>query len=246
MGDVIAKVFDVDPAEMRLTRADFAADLDGIAVPFLYDSLRVKYKRSLDAIGELDYETVGGRRLEYFRYGRSPNCLRIYDKPAECMARFKALLKHSNPDAEPPTFEDFFGFPPDAVRARVERQAGGGRIPQDLSTFGQLCNAGDFNPFENVEIIPNTFPYPDPKQFGAARTAKIIGIHTLIHKHGYQQARAMLNCDGNGKRLLDEYSGYVHSVRDSVELQVQDIVDSYRRSVTRQIDGTIENDPERK
>lgn len=246
MGEAIVKVFDVDPEEMRLMRTDFAADLDGIAVPFLYDSLRVKYKRSLNANGELDYETVGGRRLEYFRYGKSPNCVRIYDKPAECMARFKVLIKQANPDADPPTFEDLFGFPPETIRARVERQAGGGRIPQELSTFGQLRNAADFDPFKSIEIVPNTFPYPDPKQFGAARAAKIIGIHALIQKHGYQQARAMMNCDRNGKRHMDEYMGYVHSMRDAVDLQVGDIVASYRGSVARQIDGSIENDPERK
>ena len=245
MDEVIATVFDVDPGEMRLMRIDFAADMDGIPVAHLYDSLRVKFKRSTDAIGELDYETVGGRRLEYFRYGKSPNCVRVYDKPAECMARFRGLIKRSNPDAEPPTFEDLFGFPADTIRARVERQAGGGRIPEELSTFGQLRDAAKVNPFQNIEILPDSFPFPDPKQCGAAHSVKLAGIQSFIKKYGYQQARAALNYDRNAKRMMDEYKEYLDASRASTELTVESIVNSYRCSVARQIDNSIENGPQR-
>jgi len=184
MSKIIGTVFDVEPAEMHLMRIDFAADMDGIPVAHLYGSVRVKFKRSTDAIGEFDYEVVGGRKLEYFRYGKSTSCLRVYDKPAECMARFQALLKRSNPDAEPPSFADLFGSPPNTVRARVERQAGGGRIPETLSTFGQLRNAASFNPFQNVEITPNTFPFPDPQRVGVSNSLKLAGIHCFVEKYG--------------------------------------------------------------
>ena len=244
MEQIISSVFDLDPSEMRLMRIDFAADMDGIPVSHMYGSVRLKFKRSLDAIGEFDYEIVGGRRLEYFRYGKSPNCLRVYDKPAECMARFQALLKHSNPDAELPSFADLFGFPPNTIRARVERQAGGGRIPETLSTFGQLRDAANFNPFLNVEITPNSFPFPDPHHVGVSLSLKLAGIHSFIEKYGYQQARATLNCDRNAKRLMDDYKEYLNGSLASSNLTVASIVNSYQGSVARQIDGSIENSSE--
>jgi hypothetical protein len=247
MRGIIVKVFDVDPDKLKTMRLDFAADMRGVPVTYLQDSLRVKYKRTASVRGQLDYETVGGRKLEYFRYGKSPNCLRVYDKPAECKARMRELLKSANRDAEPPTYEELFGFPENTIMARVERQAGGGKIPEQLATFGQLRNAAEFDPFTNLEILPRDFPYPNPQLHGVARSVKLMGIHNLIERHGYQQARAMLNCEGNVKRMMDDYQDYLLESKSLTELSVGSIIDSYQRSTRKQIDGTVEtptrNDP---
>jgi hypothetical protein len=239
MHELIRSVFEVDPDSLQLMRADFASDLDGVTLAAAYESTRVKFKRSANSIGELDYETVGRQKLEYFRYGKSPNCFRVYDKPAECKARFPALLKASNPDAEPPTFEELFGFAPDAIRTRFERQTGARGIPNTLSTFGQLRKAAEFNPFSRLEIVPNSFPFPDPQRIGVARSLKLVGINSFIERYGYQQARACLNCDRNAKRQFDEYSEYVEQTRTESPLTVERILESYRASVSRQIDGAI-------
>jgi hypothetical protein len=77
MGQIIARVFDIDPYRLHAMRLDLAADMFRVPVTHLHDSLRVKFKRSSDERGELDYAVVGGRRLEYFRYGKSPNCVRV-------------------------------------------------------------------------------------------------------------------------------------------------------------------------
>lgn len=240
MGDIIHRAFDVEPDCLELMRLDFASDLDGVTLAAAYGAVRVKLKRSADAIGELDYETVGKRRLEYFRYGKSPNCFRVYDKPAECMARFQTLLKAANPEAELPTFEDLFGFASNAIRTRFERQAGGGRIPEALSTFGRLRNAAEFNPFSALEIIPDSFPFPDPKIVGVARSLKLAGVQAFIERYGYQQARACLNPERNAKRLMDDYREYMEQFPAESCLTVDRIVQSYLRSVARQIDGTVE------
>jgi hypothetical protein len=84
IGGIIASVFDVDPGDMAPTRIDCAADMFGIPLLHMHRALRVKFKRSSNERGELDTESISGRRLEYFRYGKSPNCVRTYDKPAEC------------------------------------------------------------------------------------------------------------------------------------------------------------------
>lgn len=241
MSESITRVFDVNPDELELMRIDFASDLEGLPLSHAYSSVRMKFKRTADAIGEHDYETVGRKKLEYFRYGKSPNCFRVYNKTAECMARFPRLLKLSNPDAEPPSFQDLFGFAPDTVLTRFERQSGGKGIPKALARFGQLRNAAGLNPFSNLEIIPNLFPFPDPELCGVSRSLKLIGIHSLIERYGYQQARGILNCDGNAKRLMDDYEAYLEEMSAASLLTVDAVVESYRGSVIRQIDGTVEN-----
>ena len=92
IGQIIAKVFDVNVDGLEPMRLDFAADMFDVPVLHLFDALRVKFKRSSDERGEMDYEVVGGRRLEYFRYGKAPNCVRAYDKPAECKSRLAEIL----------------------------------------------------------------------------------------------------------------------------------------------------------
>lgn len=240
MREIFVSVFDVDPDDLKTMRLDFAADMMGVPVTYLHDSLRVKHKRTADTRGQLDYEIVGGRNLEYFRYGKSPNCVRVYDKPAECKARMRGLLKHANPDAELPTYEELFGFPESTIMARVERQAGGGKIPEQLSTFGQLSKAAEFNPFTNLELLPCAFPYPDPRQHGVARSTKLIGIHDFIEKHGYQQARAILNCEKNAKRFMDDYKDYLRESKALTELTIESIVDSYQKSTQKQVDCSVE------
>jgi hypothetical protein len=239
MHELIRSVFDVDPDSLQLMRADFASDLDGITLAAAYGSTRVKFKQSANSIGELDYETVGRRKLEYFRYGKSPNCFRVYDKTSECKARFPAFLKASGPNAEPPTFEKLFGFAPDAIRTRFERQTGGRGIPKTLSTSGQLRKAAEFNPFSRLEIVPDSFPFPDPQKIGVARSLKLVGTHGFIERYGYQQARACLNYDRNAKRQFDEYNEYVEQARIESPLTVERILESYRASVSRQIDDEI-------
>ena len=240
MARIVAGVFEVNPEDLELMRVDLAADLPEIPVAHVYQLLRVKLKRSADAIGELDFETIGGRRLEYFRYGKSPNCLRVYDKPAECKARMPQILKRVSPDAELPTFQDLFGFSPDATLTRVERQAGGGRVPNELAKFGQLKEAADFNPFANIEILRGKIPLPDPARVGDARALKIAGLQAYLDAYGVQQARAILNRNRNAKRIFDDLDSYLLQEQASTDLTVDSILHSYRSSVRAQIDGSIE------
>jgi len=239
IGQTISAVFDVDVDRLEPMRLDFAADMFGVPVLHLHDSLRVKFKRSSDERGELDYAVVGGRKLEYFRYGKAPNCVRVYDKPAECKSRFGAILKRANRDAEPPTFTDIFGFAEETIMTRVERQAGGSRPIKELPNFRSLSNAGDYDPFKSLVLLPRTFAFPDPKQHGETRTLKVLGIKALIDRLGYQGARAILNTNGNAKRIMDEYDTYLAETGSLSGLSVGRIIESYQKSVRQQIKGTL-------
>jgi hypothetical protein len=118
---------------------------------------------------------------------------------------------------------------------RVERQIGGGRIPQELATFRHLYQAANFNPFTQISIAPGEFTLPDPRQFGDARSLKLAGIHSYVDEYGYQATRAMLNSYGNAKRLMDDYDAYRAETKSLGDLNVEAIVETYRGSVSKQI-----------
>ncbi len=238
--NTIAAVFDADPDQLEMMRLDFAADVHGIAVPQFHNTLRVKFKRTSDERGELDYEIIGGRKLEYFRYGKAPNCVRVYDKPAECKARFPEILRSVRPGVELPTFENTFGFPEDAVITRIERQAGSKGIPDQLIKFGQLHRAAEFDPFTSIEILPDSAPIPDANRYGVAAMLKLRGTGALIEQFGYQTARAMLNRSGNGKRFMDAYNEFLKTRVEATGITADSVRDLYRASVQRQIGGSIE------
>ena len=239
IGQIISRVFDVDVDDLKPMRLDFAADMFGVPVLHLHDVLRVKFKRSSDERGELDYDVAGGRRLEYFRYGKAPNCVRVYDKPAECKSRLAGILKRSNPDAEKPSFADIFGFPEHTIMTRVERQAGGGRPIKELPTFRSLFHADEYDPFKNLVLQTRTFSFPDPREHGDAKALKLLGIKALIDRLGYQGARALLNTNGNAKRIMDEYDAYLLETGSLSGLSVGRIVESYQKSVRQQITGSL-------
>lgn len=239
LAEIITRVFEVDPASLSIMRVDLTADLPGIAVTDLFRSLRVRHKRTADAEGELDFQDVAGKRLEYFRYGRSPNCIRVYDKSAECRARYKRDLKKVSRDAETPSFEEFYGFPPDAIMTRIERQCGGGRIPRQVATFGQLSEAADFNPFTNVEVCAPDFVLPDPSRMDPRTAVKLAGIHEYVKAYGKQVAYGVLNAGRNAKRFFNTYEEYLEAGSAARLLTVDSMVESYRRSTQAQIDGSI-------
>jgi hypothetical protein len=230
---IIKSLFDIDPDECPLMRVDFAADMPGLPIQYAQSSLRVRYKRSSDERGEMDYETIGGRILEYFRYGKSPNCIRAYDKDRECQTRYPEFLKRASRDAEPPTFEECFGFPRGSIMTRIERQAGGGRLPIELRKFSDLQNAAEYDPFSSIEIVPSVFPIPDVRKCGEAELVKILGVHTLVQRLGLQNARAMLNINGNAARTLRPYYEFQRDIEDA-SFSREDIVQSYRQSTLRQ------------
>jgi hypothetical protein len=124
---------------------------------------------------------------------------------------------------------------------RVERQIGGGRIPQELATFRHLYRATEFNPFTKLYIVPGEFTLPDPRQYGDAHSLKLAGIHTYVDTYGYQATRAMLNNYGNAKRLMEDYDAYRAETKPLRDLSVEAIVETYRSSVSKQIKGTLEN-----
>ena len=84
---------------------------------------------------------MGRRGVETIYFGKRPNVIRVYNKVAERQYQYSRMLaraKRNNiPVTELQTFEQIYGHSPTGcVLTRVERQIAGGRIPEQIGTFG--------------------------------------------------------------------------------------------------------------
>jgi hypothetical protein len=189
-------------------------------------------------IGQLTYEIIGKAGMETISTGRRPNIIRIYDKVAESKMQFRRMAKKSSKDADPLEFEKEFGLREDATLTRVERQFGGGRIPEMVSTFGKLTHAPDFNPFDALEITGDTgaqLPTVDECD-GVGEYLIGIQLNQMVLAQGAQSVKRWLNkkSNGNGARMLKRYHRFLPG-SDDQSITVQRLIDVYRCSVIDQL-----------
>lgn len=233
----IQLAIDLNPDRLRVMRIDLCADVPGVHVSWFQPRTRVKYKRFAREIGELKYEQMGERSIQTLTSGKRPNIFRFYNKPAECMVEFRKRCRKVSPDADPLDFETEYGFPADAVLTRVERQIGGGRIPDELSVLGKLPRkAPQFNPFDPVEIMSGgTGAMPGIDECEWSEWVMGTRYNELAHQWGMQQLRAVINqkSKGNASRILERYSRFLPSEENAIT--TARLYEIYRESVRKQI-----------
>jgi hypothetical protein len=148
----IAGIFDVDAYSLEVMRADYAVDLTHLPVQWFRESVRVEHKRHRAAVmGERYYSEKGTGDIQTLYFGKRPNTIRIYDKLAEYMHRYRTMVRYLGKDVELPSFESLYGISNQgSILTRVERQIGG-RIPAEIGTLRQVIDSGSgFRPFSKV------------------------------------------------------------------------------------------------
>jgi hypothetical protein len=228
----IERVFDVDATTMQVMRIDLAADIQGVPVQAFQGNVRAKFKRSAIDMGK--YSRTGKVGIETLYLGKRPNVFRIYNKIAEFHSQDARLKRRG--DSPTATFEERYGFPPTGiVLTRVERQIGGGRVPQEIDTFGKLVALSAFDPFEPLEITIGSAVPPNPENYPFTTYLKGLGLGQLVLDHGYQNARRLVNkfSPGNAKRVFDKLAPFLPT--SDCKLTKQQILDAYRQSVSKQL-----------
>lgn len=147
----IERVMVGDINGLEMMRLDLCADIPNVPVVWFQSRMCFKHKRITHDIGPLRYEVIG-KTVETLSAGRRPNIFRIYNKVEESKMQFRKMCKKASVDSDPLVFEKEFGFREDATLTRIERQHGGGRLPEQITTFGELHRAPDYNPFHPMEI----------------------------------------------------------------------------------------------
>jgi hypothetical protein len=231
-------IIDGPSDDLGIMRLDLCADIPGVPVSWFHPRVRIRYKRMSHQIGPLTHEIISKAGMETISAGRRPNIVRIYDKVAESKMQFQKMVKRSSKEADPLDFEKEFGFCEDSTRTRVERQFGGGRIPEMLLTFGKLPHAPDFNPFDILEITGNTgtrLPTVDECD-GVTEYLAGMQLNRMILEQGAQSVKRWLNkqSKGNSARTLKRYHRFL-PVSNDESITVQRLFDIYRCSVIDQL-----------
>lgn len=234
----IEAVVDHPVHDLGVMRLDLCADLPGVTVSWLHSRLRVKYKRISRTIGPLTADVIGNVGIETISAGKRPNMVRAYDKVAECRMQFRKMERKASKEADRLDFEREFGFSPDAVLTRVERQFGGCRIPDGISTFGHLSKAVEFNPFDVLEITGDTGSRLPTVRECESVTDYYAGLEFNRHvkAEGLQNVRRWLNSEtgGNGARFLNRMKAFLPG-SNADSMTVQRIFETYQESIRRQL-----------
>jgi hypothetical protein len=222
---------------LGVMRIDLAADVPDVTVPWFKDHVRFKFKRTDKEHGALKYGMIGHGETETLIAGTRPNVFRIYNKTAEWKVQFRRMVRRTSKDADPLDFEKEFGIRETDLLTRIERQCGGDRIPPELSTFGHLMRAREFNPFDRLEIISSgRKSLPTPDECDGLEYYTGFGMHAEAERVGMQEFRKRLNKQtrGNAARTLQRYSKFFPDGFHT-PITVQQIYATYRASLLEQL-----------
>ena len=218
---------------------DFAADIEDFPVPWFQEHVRFAYKQLGCEHGIGKYHYVGRDEIETIDAGKRPNLIRIYNKITEWMVQLRRMQRRQSKDSEPLTLEEEFGYRPDSILTRVERQIGGGRVPEELATFGSLIrNAADFDPFSALRFIDcNSARVPTPAERPGIEYYTGLGLHAEASRLGMQKFHKQLNkvTKGNAARILARYAEFLPNSTGR-RLSLEAVREQYRRSVKEQLE----------
>jgi hypothetical protein len=233
-------VFDVNPDSLGTMRADLTADVSDVPLCWVRPRIRIKFKQFSDEYGKLEYGLFGRAQVETLRAGRGNSLFRIYNKIEELQMQFRRLCRKASKDADPLDFEREFGYPPDAVVTRFERQCRGQGVPEVLNSFAKLVHAPEFNPFDPVEIesseetaLPTIEECDTPSEYFIGR-----GMNQQCNEMGMQRFRPWLNkkTGGNAARMMKRYSRFFPGDGETMLTRDQ-LNETYRESIKRQLAG---------
>jgi hypothetical protein len=233
----IERIFAVDPLLLEPMRIDLAVDVRSVPVSFFQDTVRAAYKRVTADIEDASrFVRMGKGAVETIYLGRKPNQFRLYDKIAEVRKKYAAHVRRVGSDVAVPSCEELFGYAEEGlIVTRVERQYGGGRIPQELALLSVLRNRIHFhNPFKPLEFVSGGLADLNPEHYDAMTYAAGIGIRKMIEGQGMHRTRQLLNRQsrGNAARILRKFSDFLPVASTGC---IPDLGKLFEESITRQV-----------
>ena len=226
VAELLVKVFDCNPWEIRLSRVDFAIDLRNVGMNWIRAHVRVPYKRWRDERG-FDERSKGLKQGKTLYIGSNADLFRFYDKHAQLVERFgTGALGFDGPDVGSPL-------------TRIERQLRTAQIPSAISTLAKLSkNAHTFNPFAPLWIARGGKVDPRVGDYSVRRTLEGAGLRHWIEKHGFAKTWEMLNTvsRGNARRIVSRLADFIPA--DPPGFEFPDLFASYCVGLNRQLGGT--------
>jgi hypothetical protein len=234
----VEQIFDLDARRLAITRIDFAADVRGVPVAWFVAHVRARWKRWVCDIGQMTcepYARMGRKDVQTLYFGKRPNCVRIYDKLAEYRQQYEKVMRKASKTADSPTFEQVYGYPQDGiVLTRVERQAGGGRVPAAVETLGKLKASTGFNPFERLDFLVSAAEEPRVEEWGLQKYGFGSWLRAQVEDTGLHRLRCFLNQHSgrHGAKILRQFGPFLPS---EAGITAQGLFELYQESLQRQL-----------
>ena len=228
----IERLFAVPARTLEVMRIDLAADIQDVTVSWFADHARVRYKRANSDVGT--YSRYGKLNVETFYLGKRPNLFRIYDKHAELQAQYRHLKKTA--PVSIPSFQEFSGYPEErSILTRVERQIGGGRVPEMINTVADLKRLPEFDPYDRLEFLNGNHMLPNFDDYPLATLLMGLGARLLFDLCGNDRGRKILNSKskGNAAKILKKLKPFLPG--SEIEITPGQIFEAYRATVLKQI-----------
>lgn len=130
-----------------------------------------------------------------------------------------------------------FGTSADAIVTRIERQMGGGRIPENLKTLPSLIrHLPSFDPFKAFELDWHGIPEPRPEDYDLTTYLAGIQLRHAIDSDGMQMTRKFVNAHTHGQaaRFFKRYADFL-PVALSADAKRVNLSDRFYFSVTNQL-----------
>jgi hypothetical protein len=162
MTATIQQLYKIDAQEQRVMRLDLAADTEDVTVSWYRNNT---YARSKQTMREWAVQSISSRRAETLTAGNKPSQLRIYDKTGHRKVLLASELRKLSKEDKSlgMSFEQRWGYSPDKIVTRVERQIGGKSAIERFgyTKVGNLYSLDKADPFSQI-VFPgtNVFSWP--------------------------------------------------------------------------------------
>jgi hypothetical protein len=239
---ILNQVFDIPTTEMEVTRLDTCVDVIGTSVDWFRRHAVVKGKQTNRVFSKLKpgadeilVTQIWKALAETWCAGVKPNQLRFYDKTAE---RKRQLSYENRKRAEkgenPLEFEERFGYNPELVVTRIERQYGGGRV----TTVPMLPRLVSAQPFHKMQISPNGAADLTLQAAGSlAEYLQFFAARRIVEEKGRQFFEDMVKakCPTNKNRVLDRLMAAIATEDDEPPVTVDQLNRTFQKSVAHQL-----------
>jgi hypothetical protein len=252
---IISQVFDGDPEAMRLARIDLTADVKDVPVQWFKEHTYCVAKQTTREIGTIKpipYMAVRKGSAETIYAGVKPNQIRIYDKTRERMMQLdrehRRIAGRVRFDAQENckvfvmpqfiTFEELYGYSPDKVITRVERQVAN----RDLEKIGlthvhKLKTADILEPFNKVKFFAEESPDLSIETWGFTDYLAGLQLQQMQRDFGINEVRKRMqeHIPGrNWKRVWDKFQPWLTAQKD-VGITSANLTAEYQNSTYRQM-----------
>ncbi len=242
----IQQLFNVDAEPLEIMRVDLFADTYDVPVEWFRANVTALAKRTVAEYGVRQvtlsepFKWNFSNSVQTLHLGKAPDCFRIYDKSSQLVVKYKREAAEAPRGIAAPTFRDCYGFDPERLKTRVERQLSQAAIPDEIATLGGLMRNGvSQDPFATLRGRSNTETVPVIHRGHAVQSLEAIGFYHCVQIYGWKATRQMLNAasHGNASKIVKAVMPYLPSA--PVESWKSDLLTNYRQGIMEQLASCV-------